>query len=409
MAKNNLPPGFRFHPTDVELVWFYLKRKIMGKPFRFEAITEIELYKFAPWDLPGKSQLHSKDLEWYFFCARDRKYPNGSRANRTTGNGYWKATGNDKVVVHNSSTIGMRKSLVFHVGKLPKGSRTDWMMYEYRLESKELVDAGFFQDAYVLCKIFQKSGSGPKIGEQYGAPFNEEDYDDDTTTEDSFPLGPESLACQTTLFNPVTEQAMTSAVIETSSDHDLLEFDGILLDEFLEFLNSSPPRENAHHEVPDSAVPNGTVDETSSIGPEEISTELENIYSHEPNSNNKASGDNLDGTALSSMLLEFENDQYLELTDFWLTEDNTPCQSTMLNDALTCTHNNLVPMPDSVPYFSNDGSTSMHYASYAGAEITNGQPTINVQQQTEDVGIFAYHPDALESESLLASFTNPFL
>lgn len=39
----------------------------------------------------------------------------------------------------------MRKSLVFHEGKPPKGSRTDWVMYEYRLESKELVDAGFFQ------------------------------------------------------------------------------------------------------------------------------------------------------------------------------------------------------------------------------------------------------------------------
>ncbi|KAG6531981.1 hypothetical protein ZIOFF_005818 [Zingiber officinale] len=54
------------------------------------------------------------------------------------------ATRKDKDVVDNSSTIGMRKSLDFHVGKLPKGSRTDWMMYEYRLENKELVDAGFF-------------------------------------------------------------------------------------------------------------------------------------------------------------------------------------------------------------------------------------------------------------------------
>lgn len=53
MAKTNLPPGFRFHPTDVELVWYYLKRKVMGKPFRSEAISEVELYKFAPWELPG--------------------------------------------------------------------------------------------------------------------------------------------------------------------------------------------------------------------------------------------------------------------------------------------------------------------------------------------------------------------
>lgn len=53
MAKNSLPPGFRFHPTDVELVWYYLKRKIIGKSFQFDAISEVELYKFAPWDLPG--------------------------------------------------------------------------------------------------------------------------------------------------------------------------------------------------------------------------------------------------------------------------------------------------------------------------------------------------------------------
>lgn len=35
------------------------------------------------------------------------------------------------------------------------------------------------QDAYVLCRIFQKSGSGPKNGEQYGAPFIEEEWEDD--------------------------------------------------------------------------------------------------------------------------------------------------------------------------------------------------------------------------------------
>lgn len=35
------------------------------------------------------------------------------------------------------------------------------------------------KDGFVLCRIFQKSGSGPKNGEQYGAPFVEEDWDDD--------------------------------------------------------------------------------------------------------------------------------------------------------------------------------------------------------------------------------------
>lgn len=31
---------------------------------------------------------------------------------------------------------------------------------------------------YMLCKVFQKSGPGPKNGAQYGAPFNEEEWSD---------------------------------------------------------------------------------------------------------------------------------------------------------------------------------------------------------------------------------------
>lgn len=55
MAQTSLPPGFRFHPTDVELVSYYLKRKIMGKKLIVDAISEVDLYKFPPWDLPGNS------------------------------------------------------------------------------------------------------------------------------------------------------------------------------------------------------------------------------------------------------------------------------------------------------------------------------------------------------------------
>ncbi|MQM08518.1 hypothetical protein Taro_041378 [Colocasia esculenta] len=179
MARTSLPPGFRFHPTDVELTLYYLKRKIMGKPFRFEAISEIELYKFAPWDLPDKSCLQSKDLEWYFFCPADRKYANSSRQNRATDIGYWKITGKDRSISYNSRIVARKKTLVFHEGRVPNGVRTNWVMHEYRLEEKELADSGFLLDAFVLCKIYKKSGPGPKIGEQYGAPFSEEDWEEE--------------------------------------------------------------------------------------------------------------------------------------------------------------------------------------------------------------------------------------
>lgn len=55
-APTSLAPGFRFHPTDEELVRYYLRRKACGKPFRFQAVTEIDVYKSEPWELAGSIQ-----------------------------------------------------------------------------------------------------------------------------------------------------------------------------------------------------------------------------------------------------------------------------------------------------------------------------------------------------------------
>lgn len=49
-----LLPGFRFHPTDEELVGYYLRRKIMQKSLAVEVITQLDIYKFDPWDLPSE-------------------------------------------------------------------------------------------------------------------------------------------------------------------------------------------------------------------------------------------------------------------------------------------------------------------------------------------------------------------
>jgi hypothetical protein len=47
-------PGFRFHPTEEELIEFYLRRKVEGKRFNVELITFLDLYRYDPWELPGK-------------------------------------------------------------------------------------------------------------------------------------------------------------------------------------------------------------------------------------------------------------------------------------------------------------------------------------------------------------------
>ncbi|XP_022957061.1 NAC domain-containing protein 53-like [Cucurbita moschata] len=176
-SATSLAPGFRFHPTDEELVSYYLKRKVSGKPFRLDPISVIDIYKSEPWDLPGKSKLKTRDLEWYFFSALDRKYGNSSRTNRATEKGYWKTTGKDRPVRHNATTVGMKKTLVYHIGRAPRGARTNWVMHEYKLTDEEMAKFSIVQDAFVLCRIFQKSGTGPKNGEQYGAPFIEEEWE----------------------------------------------------------------------------------------------------------------------------------------------------------------------------------------------------------------------------------------
>ncbi|KAL0403613.1 UNVERIFIED_CONTAM: NAC domain-containing protein 53 [Sesamum radiatum] len=184
VSSSVLGPGFRFHPTDEELVQYYLRRKVCGKALRLDAISEIDVYKAEPWDLPYMSKLKTRDLEWYFFSALDKKYGNGARTNRATEKGYWKTTGKDRAVYHKTQIVGMKKTLVYHSGRPPKGQRTNWVMHEYRLADLGLETSRIAQkDAFVLCRVFQKSGSGPKNGEQYGAPFVEEDWDLDDELE----------------------------------------------------------------------------------------------------------------------------------------------------------------------------------------------------------------------------------
>lgn len=186
------PPGFRFHPTDEELVLYYLKRKICRRRILLDAIGETDVYKWEPEDLPDLSKLKTGDRQWFFFSPRDRKYPNGARSNRASKHGYWKATGKDRIITCNSRAVGVKKTLVFYKGRAPVGERTDWVMHEYTMDEEELKRCQNVQDYYALYKVFKKSGPGPKNGEQYGAPFREEDWLDDERLNAKVSVQPES-------------------------------------------------------------------------------------------------------------------------------------------------------------------------------------------------------------------------
>ncbi|XP_026378623.1 protein CUP-SHAPED COTYLEDON 1-like [Papaver somniferum] len=170
--ESYLPPGFRFHPTDEELITYYLLKKVLDSNFTCRAITEVDFNKCEPWELPEKAKMGEK--EWYFFSLRDRKYPTGLRTNRATEAGYWKATGKDREIYSSktSSLLGMKKTLVFYKGRAPKGEKSNWVMHEYRLEGKLSYHylSKTSRDERVISRVFKKSngtggwGGGKKLG-----------------------------------------------------------------------------------------------------------------------------------------------------------------------------------------------------------------------------------------------------
>ncbi|XP_015055330.1 NAC domain-containing protein 43 [Solanum pennellii] len=151
-GQSQVPPGFRFHPTEEELLQYYLKKKVANEKIDLDVIQEVDLNKLEPWDIQDKCKIGSTPQnDWYFFSHKDKKYPTGTRTNRATAAGFWKATGRDKVIYSNCRRIGMRKTLVFYKGRAPHGQKSDWIMHEYRFDDHIAEEEG-----WVICRIFKK-------------------------------------------------------------------------------------------------------------------------------------------------------------------------------------------------------------------------------------------------------------
>ncbi|KAG6470389.1 NAC domain-containing protein 21/22-like [Zingiber officinale] len=163
MMEARLPPGFRFHPQDDELICNYLAKKVRGEAVLngsiggYPAIVDVDLNKCEPWDLPEVACVEGK--EWFFFSLKDRKYATGQRTNQATKSGYWKATGKDRQVNRMDVLVGMRKTLVFYGGRAPNGSKTDWVMHEFRLDESSNPSKFSSKEDWVLCRVSFKSRS----------------------------------------------------------------------------------------------------------------------------------------------------------------------------------------------------------------------------------------------------------
>ncbi|CAN6350982.1 unnamed protein product [Urochloa humidicola] len=240
-------PGFRFHPTEEELIEFYLRRKVEGKRFNVELIAFLDLYRFDPWELPAMAVMGGK--EWFFYVPRDRKYRNGDRPNRVTASGYWKATGADRMIRGESNRpIGLKKTLVFYSGKAPKGVRSSWIMNEYRLPPPAAdADPLIPKSEISLCRVYKRSGiddghgqsssstqaaasSGRRISYRTGAPPGRHG-----SSPSSTPLSPTQLS-------PTQQQQQLSTFHLLHGECSSASPPAPIMDQVVVTVHSAPPQ-----------------------------------------------------------------------------------------------------------------------------------------------------------------------
>ncbi|KAF9589233.1 hypothetical protein IFM89_020671 [Coptis chinensis] len=160
-----LPEGYRFAPTEIELMEFYLNRKLQNPTYSCQMIAEKNVYDHLPWVLIEQTPSMGIDAR-YFFTSRKRKYQGGDRPDRAAGGGFWRATGTNTPIFderkrdERKKELGYKQRLVFHTGPgTPcKENKTNWIMHEYCNKNHQIaktVGKNVMElDDWVLCKIY---------------------------------------------------------------------------------------------------------------------------------------------------------------------------------------------------------------------------------------------------------------
>ncbi|XP_037482341.1 uncharacterized protein LOC119361062 [Triticum dicoccoides] len=182
----NYPVGFRFAPTDEELVEYYLLPRLQGRQHvPNDAIIEDNVYQCHPDELVnGKYKDKGQDNNWFFLTSRTRKYVNGGRPARSTddGRGRWKAsTGTTEVV---GATVTYKESgLAYHEGPIKTEKKTKWLMheltvpeYENKLDKSGVRPKSDTLDEYVMCRIYVTPRKRKRNDDEAGPSGTSEEF-----------------------------------------------------------------------------------------------------------------------------------------------------------------------------------------------------------------------------------------
>ncbi|XP_024171949.1 NAC domain-containing protein 101-like [Rosa chinensis] len=142
MASGAYPVGYRFHPTDLELVAYYLHNRVaMVDQFRSSPILDCpDFYgKNEPWLIWDMFRAQSNNMKeeetLYFFTHRKKLNPKAKKFDRKVGLGTWSAQYSKNVVAaDDDSVIGIKREFRYEGGSDPHQNGA-WLMQGYQITS----------------------------------------------------------------------------------------------------------------------------------------------------------------------------------------------------------------------------------------------------------------------------------
>ncbi|KAL6216614.1 hypothetical protein ACLB2K_009835 [Fragaria x ananassa] len=151
---DTFPPGCRFHPSEEQLLSYYLlsKKAYPAIPGAYDWIGELhDLRRLEPSELQNWSwysyDYKGRKRHWYFYMAGVWE------EEKKTKQGYWKRSGKVRDVFNRQGVVlGTKTSFVYYEGSPDTASRTDWVLYRYAL-------ANHIEGSFVICRVFSRSDS----------------------------------------------------------------------------------------------------------------------------------------------------------------------------------------------------------------------------------------------------------
>ncbi|XP_059451194.1 NAC domain-containing protein 83-like [Corylus avellana] len=146
------PLGFRFRPTDEELIFGYLLKKVRGEELPWNGIPEFDLYgDKAPSQIFG--DLGGREEEKYYLFTRIKKF--SKRVVRTTGGETWHEGYSSQIYDSSGQfVIGLNKQFCFKVGHGSSMKKTDWIMHEFSLSGA--LQEWDLSSTWVICTVHKK-------------------------------------------------------------------------------------------------------------------------------------------------------------------------------------------------------------------------------------------------------------